>query len=159
MRRRIVILIVIFAVSVVTVAWYRYSLQAAAIQRSQEFERESFAILNATKTQEDIQAAVGDLGYVFHLSNGKWVAIRYRDSHEWPIASSAVALDSSGNWWVSREHFCGRFRAFGRKHQAAGDLKELIATFPLLTQLAQAPSLDTAHAALTRLGFHAPADK
>lgn len=159
MPRRIAILIVVLAVSVVADAWNRYSLQSAAIRRSREFERESFAILKAAKTQEDIQVAVGELGYVFHLTNGKWVAIRYCDSHVLPIASSAVALDSSGNWRVSREHYCGRFRAFGRRHQAADDLKELTATFPLLTQLAQAPSLEAAHAALTRLGFHVPADQ
>ena len=70
---------------------------------------QSRRLLAAASTPEELQAAVGGLGAFYTFPDGSWLAIRYRDSHTCGIWSVAVARDSGGNWYESREHFCGAF--------------------------------------------------
>ncbi len=71
-------------------------------------ERESRRVLAAASTAQQLQAAVGSLGVFYTFPDRSWLAIRYRDSHA-SIWSVAVARDSGGNWYESREHFCAAF--------------------------------------------------
>lgn len=147
-------------------AWARADQHAASIaattRLTQEMEAESFAVLNAASSQDELREAVGRLGHVFSLASGDWIAIRYRDVHAYNLPSSAVAVDSGGNWWVSYEHFCGRFKTYRHwlnKAESAGEaeLRDLFNEnargFPLLTKLSNADSLDEAHTTLCELGF------
>lgn len=110
-------------------------------------EAESFAVLAAAGSPAELREAVGHLGIVFEVRGGGWAAVRYRDSHAAPGWSSAVARDSGGGWWVSREHFCGRF-AIHRQLRERGD--EGLAD---LRAVEEAGSLEAARAALAAIGF------
>jgi len=91
----IVIGFVVYVAGIEPVAWYRTT------------KRDSIRILQAARTRADLTNAVGDLGLFISLTNNQWVAIRYRDAHGLVIRSSAVALDSGGQWFESDHHFCG----------------------------------------------------
>src|SRR5262245_873018 len=75
---------------------------------------ESVDLLAKAGTADELPAAVGDLGGVFHLRDGAWLAVRYEDRHHGDFWSSAVALDSCGRWYTSTEHHCGSFRGYRR---------------------------------------------
>lgn len=77
-------------------------------------KRDSVSVLRSAKGTNELMQAVGSLGLFLSLTNGGWVAIRYRDSHGGGIRSSAVALDSEGNWFESDRHFCGSLRFWPR---------------------------------------------
>ena len=74
-------------------------------------QREAKRLLSSASTQQQLQAAVGPLGTVYSFPDNSWLAIHYRDSHGGGIWSIAIARDSGGNWYESREHFCGAFNA------------------------------------------------
>ena len=63
-------------------------------------EAYSFRVLAKPQTPAGLQAAVGNLGIVFHTRDGGWIAVRYVDTHSGPIWSSSVARDSGGRWFV-----------------------------------------------------------
>jgi hypothetical protein len=109
-------------------------------------EAESFAVLAAAGSPAELREAVGHLGVLLEVRGG-WVAIRYRDSHAAPGWSSAVARDSGGAWWVSREHFCGRF-AIHRQLRERGEEGSAD-----LRAVEDAGSLKAARAALVEIGF------
>ncbi len=69
--------------------------------------RESLTILKAARSTSELASAVGNLGLFIPLTNGAWIAIRYRDSHSGGVRSCAVARDSGGSWFESERHFCG----------------------------------------------------
>lgn len=71
--------------------------------------QQSQRLLAAASTQQQLKEAVGSLGAFFSFPDDSWMAIRYRDSHAGGIWSVAIARDSGGNWYQSREHFCGVF--------------------------------------------------
>jgi hypothetical protein len=89
---------------------------------SREFraQEESIQVLKRAETIQDLERAVGHLGVVVRLRDNGWVAVRYRDAHG-PLWSSAVARDSKGGWFVSRVHFCGRFKQYREWREAPAD--------------------------------------
>ncbi len=142
-----------------------YSQRNAAAELTRQIEAESFVLLSAAGTPDELREAVGDQGDFFLLSDGEWLAIRYCDVHTAPYGSSSgVAVDSGGNWWVSYHHFCGRFRIFRRQAERfanaeTADMRDYIGdpatSFPLLTKLQTASSLESLHETLRELGFQA----
>ncbi|MBN9519416.1 hypothetical protein J0H58_12980 [bacterium] len=122
-------------------SWWRVERSRAAT------EAESFAALSAAGSPVELREVVGQLGVVLDVRGGGWVAVRYRDSHAAPGWSSAVARDSGGGWWVSREHFCGQFAIHrelrGRGEEGAADLRAV----------EEAGSLEAARAVLAGIGF------
>jgi hypothetical protein len=119
----------------------------AAESRRSAVEAESFARLAAARGPAELGEAVGPLGVVLQVPGGAWIAVRYRDSHAAPGWSSAVARDSGGGWFVSREHFCGRFQGhrLRREQGEAGDLG--------LVAVERAEGLEAARAGLVAMGF------
>jgi hypothetical protein len=111
-------------------------------------EAESFAVLQGAQSLPELRVGIGPLGVLLELRGGDWVAIRYRDSHAAPGWSSAVARDSGGAWFASREHFCGRFQIH-RQLRERGEvgLAELRA-------IEESFSLEEARHRLVGLGFH-----
>jgi len=102
LRGRLATYLAVFAVLVLVIVYDRYSRMADARAKEERVERDSFTVLAAASTAEELTEAVGNLGIVLPTLDGGWVAIRYLDSHGsgW---SSAVARDSGGGWFVSRE--------------------------------------------------------
>src|SRR5262249_14500033 len=88
-------------------------------------EKESIRLLAEASAGRSLEEAVGHLGIVFRLREGSWIAIRYRDSHVFPMWSSAVALDSKGNWFRSTQHYCGRFMAHRGQKQEQEEWEKL----------------------------------
>jgi hypothetical protein len=139
-----------------------------------EWKSESIAALEDARSMADLTNAVGTLGLYIPLTNGNWIAIRYRDTHSLRIISCAIARDSGGGWFESNRHFCGSLSSWPRhKDEVAGE-EELRRTAPdLLTNhvprpdastslfpsygemlaIESAPDLAHARAALQRIGF------
>jgi len=139
--------------------------QKAGEELTQEFEAESFAILRDASGPDELRDAVGSQGHFFFLSEEAWIAVRYSDSHNYhAFASSAVAVDSGGNWWVSHEHFCGRFNMFRKQLARVANAKDAemreyeihrLESYSQLNALQNSESLDAAHVMLRELGFRA----
>jgi hypothetical protein len=110
-------------------------------------EAESFALLARAGSLGELRQAVGPLGAVLELRGGGWVAIRYRDSHAFPGWSSAVARDSGGAWFASREHFCGRFQIHRQLRERGEE------GLPELRAVEGSGSLEAARGLLVGLGF------
>lgn len=146
MRRILIALGIVVVLAVFGVpgadSWQAERARAAA-------EAESFALLAAADSLVDLREAVGHLGAVLEVQGGEWVAIRYRDSHAGPGWSSAVARDSGGGWWVSGEHFCGRFVIHLRLKEQGKEGS------PDLCAVENAASLEVARSLLMGLGFRA----
>ena len=145
-------------------AWCKYSQRVAAEELTKKFRAESFAVLGNARGADELRDAVGERGYLFSSPQGEWVAIRYVDSHIWPGSWIAVSVDSRGNWWVSNEHYCGLFLSYRRQLERVANAKtdeereyhaDRVASFPLLTKLQNAPSLESSHETLRELGFRA----
>src|SRR5712671_6270938 len=84
--------------------------------------RESVRVLKVAQSRSELTRAVGDLGLFVSLTNGAWVAIRYRDEHGGGVRSCAVVRDSGGGWFESGRHFCGSFMYWPqRKEEVAGE--------------------------------------
>jgi hypothetical protein len=74
-------------------------------------ERGNVALLRGVTTHDG--AAVAGLAVVLGRPTGPWVAIAYRDSHDWwSGASSAVARMSDGRWLRSGRHFCAGLASY-----------------------------------------------
>jgi hypothetical protein len=113
-------------------------------------ESESFRLLTQANTPEELREAVGSLGLFLELPDGSWIAIRYRDSHAMTGWSSAVALDSDGAWFISHEHFCGRFKGYRlQKENEQPDIPRDTELHALETS----ESLAAARAKLYTMGF------
>jgi hypothetical protein len=124
--------------------------------------------LASARTAKELEATVGDLGILILLRDGSWIAVRYRDSHALPIWSSAVALDSSGRWYASENHYCGTFKIYRARwdrilevlsHPDATreEKRDILKSFwdesTELTRIERASSLEAARAALQAIGF------
>jgi hypothetical protein len=84
--------------------------------------QESVTLLKRAQSITELTNAVGYLGVFIPLTNGCWIAIRYRDSHSGGIRSCAVARDSGGGWFESDRHFCGSLQHWPRmKDDVAAD--------------------------------------
>lgn len=113
--------------------------------------------LSAAKTPLARTNAVGGKGIVIGLTNGTWLAIRYRDSHSIPGYSCAITLDSEGKWLESDYHFCGQL-AYGRELldlgiPQQGDTNNPqydLTMHPVLDQVMTSPDLATARARLMK---------
>ncbi len=79
--------------------------------------RESIRLLTEAAKEGHPESAANGLGIFLKYPDGSWLTIRYQDSHSAPGWSMAVALDSTGDLYVSEHHFCGAFR--GYKHMIA----------------------------------------
>jgi hypothetical protein len=122
-------------------------------------------VLSAAKTPDELRKAVGSLGALFPLRDGSWVAVRYTDSHAYPGYSCADALDSSGRWFRSSGHFCGRFRVYQQNEERTREVAAARGDDPATAQaalreqdeelydLATAATLDAARAVLLKMGF------
>lgn len=90
-------------------------------------EHDAVAELAACTSRSQFDDAVGHLGVVLDIADGSWIAIRYDDSHYY-CYSSATAVDSKGQWYRSREHFCGLFSIYRRVREdiAACDDQTLV---------------------------------
>jgi hypothetical protein len=122
-------------------------------------------------TRSELEAVAGSLGIVLDYPDG-WIAIHYADSHagfgwEW-----ALARDSSGRYYESREHYCGAFSGYRGALQALSRAQadfegasDAFATSTLesLTKnlrdqpihpLASASDLESAVAEMQALGFN-----
>ncbi len=131
--------------------------------------RESIATLTAAKTTNGVQNAVGRLGVFIPIRDGSWIAIRYRDTHAFTVASLAVAHDSGGGWYESDHHFCGAFASYRQDRRRMDEIRsELVKLgevetnvitsarpdiFLTLDAIASADSLEDARAQLLKLGF------
>ena len=139
-----------------------------------KWKSESIAALQAAHSTAELTNAVGSLGLYIALTNGGWIAIRYRDTHSLPIVSCAIARDSDGGWFESNRHFCGSLSSWPRHREQVAGEEELRRTVPdLFTNSApqtEAPSgsfpsyremmmiesaadLGSARAALQKIGF------
>ncbi len=128
---------------------------------------ESLRLLRNAETRAELEQAVGDLGVFLPLKDGPWIAIRYRDSHGWPMWSQAIARDSGGQWYESREHFCGVFLGYRQYPSTIREMVQydiaagrdtapttrLFAPSPEIDAVGSAPDLPTARTALIKLGF------
>ena len=127
---------------------------------------ESRQLLGSAETVEEREAAAGRLGGYFEFRDGSWVIIRYRDTHTFPGYSMALALDSSGIWYLSRKHFCGRIMGYKREKEIfirmAAELgdptmeevdAQLKERFPHLHSLAESQDLTEAQSRLLSMGF------
>jgi hypothetical protein len=136
--------------------------------------RESVRILAAAQSTSELTNAVGYLGWFVQLPGHAWIAIRYRDTHSGFVGSSAVARDSSGEWFESDRHFCGRFQYWPRlKDQVQADEEMRKAkpewftnsvplanedgghfpSFRELMAIESAPDLESARRGLEKIGF------
>lgn len=136
--------------------------------------RESINVLKAVRSTSELTNAVGSLGLFIPLTNGAWIAIRYRDSHGGGIRSCAVARDSGGGWFESERHFCGSLSLWPHmKDDVAGEeeLKKvdpnfftnrvsraesdngMFPSFREMVAIESSPDLESARRALLKIGF------
>ncbi len=92
--------------------------------------RESLRILTQAKGTNELAQSVGHYGLMMHLTNGGWIAIRYRDMHRGFFASCAVARDNEGNWFESDRHFCGSLSFWPRFKETEATEKEMREKYP-----------------------------
>lgn len=85
--------------------------EAIAWHLSSQARTAAIESLSHAKTLEECKAEL-KLGTWLQMRDGSWIAIRYQDCHG-PLWSVAIAKDSSGNWYESREHFCGMWGSYG----------------------------------------------
>jgi hypothetical protein len=112
--RSVVLAVGLFAAALVVWSFYYIGSPAFSEARRASAERQSFAELARCQTVSELEEVTDWLGVVLKTRDGGWIAIRYRDSHKQAggLWSSAVARDSDGRWYVSSEHFCGRFQGY-----------------------------------------------
>ena len=143
-------------------------------QLYQQWKSEAIASLQTARTLDEMTNAVGPFGLYIALTNGNWIAIRYRDRHSFPIVSCAVARDSGGAWFESDRHFCGSLKYWPQKKMRVEDDLELrrtnpelfTNTVPLVNEsssrlptyremhaIETAPDLGHARSALQKIGF------
>ena len=94
--------------------------------------RESLKILTQAKGTNELAQSVGRYGLLLQLTNGGWIAIRYRDTHHGMVASCAVARDSEGNWFESDRHFCGSLSFWPHLKETEAAEKEMREKYPEL---------------------------
>ncbi len=137
-------------------------------------KHKSISLLKAAQNTADLTNAVGTLGVVIQLTNNSWIAIRYRDSHSGNIRSFAVARDSGGGWYESERHFCGSLSFWPRLKSLVADEEEQrklnpewftnrvsradsdngsFPTYKEMMAIESAPDLESARAALKKIGF------
>lgn len=168
MKRRLLIALVI----AIPISFFLGSPELERMRRESRAEKESIRLLRESSDKATLKDAVGDLGLFAEMADGSWLAIRYRDRHGFPMWSSAVALDSEGNWYRSNEHYCGRFMHYRRQKQRNEEDREDARkkNVPQLerdefneflesrldkdfVELEAAPTLEEARKVLERLGF------
>lgn len=120
---------------------------------------EAQRILSAAASPEALQRAVGPLGAFFTFPDGSWVAIRYRDSHAGGLWSVAIARDSGGQWYQSREHFCGAFSSFSQVRDISFAIGESLGAASdehgrWIYQLSSSPDLQTARQRISARYFN-----
>jgi hypothetical protein len=115
----------------------------------------------ASASPPELDKVAGPLGRVFRFADSSWVAIRYADSHASPGWSLAIARDSTGKWFESKEHFCGSFviiQDIDEINRQLGDVPPVPADPPAnrvewIRLLAASPDLKTARERLTSSYF------
>jgi hypothetical protein len=130
-------------------------------QLEKQWRTESIAALQAARTTDQLEQAVGRLGVYVPLADGSWIAISYHDTHSGTIASLAIARDSGDNWYESTEHYCGSLRGLTlriEQEQAQVPMDERSLTeVPCdegdLCDLYRSADLDEARAFLQQIGF------
>ena len=156
--RRFTILVIVLVVALTILR------TAGAILHPSAWRLKSEEMLRSARTEDDLRKAVGHLGCFFRYPEGSWLAIRYTDTHSFPITSCSVALDSSGRWLHSWEHYCGTFAFYQhcvertREMARATGLGEDEAARMLKAEsrecsLAYADSLEEARRRLIAMGF------
>lgn len=139
-------------------------LLCGGCSKEERFTNESVRILEQAKDANDLKEAVGPLGIFLTFPDNSWMAIRYRDSHHGSLASSAVVLDSDGNWFHSNKHFCGAFAGYKshleKQEEVRVGMRELgdansvdLVSDHSIHPLANSNNLSLAHSRLSDLGF------
>ena len=67
--------------------------------------------LSQANSQQQAFEVISKLGVVLGTDQS-WIAIDYQDTHNGRIASAAVARTSTGEIYISDEHFCGMFSGY-----------------------------------------------
>ncbi len=153
--RRLLIGVVVFILALYAWLWGPLAPYKAHLQQSSA-EAASFEILARAASPEELEEAVESLGLFLKYPDGSWLAIRYRDSHYYPMWSSSVARDSGGSWFTSQVHFCGRFQYYRHCKEQGEELREAFDLDPvrqLVRRLAEANTLAEARQRLVALGF------
>jgi hypothetical protein len=135
--------------------WGPLAPYKAHLQRTRA-EEASFEILARATSPSELEEAVESLGLFLKYPDGSWLAIRYRDSHYYPMWSSSVARDSGGSWFTSQVHFCGRFRYYRQWKEQGSELPEAFDLDPVrqsVRRLGEANTLAEARQRLVALGF------
>lgn len=111
LRRRYKLLAILGVVAVTALGLVLWAAQGRPqVAVPPDVRPRAMGMLSQAKTWEELRAAAAGLGTILVCQDGSWIAIHYEDSHAadsfW---SYAVALDSDGNWYDSRVHYCGTF--------------------------------------------------
>lgn len=153
-----IVLLVILYLTVIAPAQWRW-----------ETRREVIAILDSSKTTDELRKAVGPLGIFIPIRGGSWMAICYRDTHSLPFTSLAVARDSDGRMFQSTQHYCGQFSLYENDRKARENIRAedeksggtetppspspRPEKFLILDAVSEASSLNVARQQLLKLGF------
>jgi len=95
-----------------------YFQHVAPLWQSWRFRSQSLRILSEAQSVADLKEAVGELGFLFELGDGAWIAVRCGESHGLCHWSKAVAADSTGNFYESDADFRGRFAEYRARKRA-----------------------------------------
>lgn len=133
------------------------------------FKRSLMQELSGVTDWKQAERAAGPLGVVLGNPDGLWVVIGYRDRHDFGHPSVAIAKTSGGEWYVSREHWCGQFRIYSHErdqwarglHSAGADFQTMdewvkadgAAFRVMLLAIDRASDAENQRAALLRAGF------
>ncbi|MBL4698616.1 MAG: hypothetical protein JKX70_07270 [Phycisphaerales bacterium] len=97
-----------------------------------QWQAESSAKLAGATTYQEASEMISDLGVMLGDPDASWIAVDYRDTHHNRILSASVARTSSGEFFVSRRHFCGSLS--GYQHA-----KDQIVEFEVMVQESTSP--------------------
>jgi len=107
----------------------------------------------AARNASEREAATGYLGISLEYPDGSWLAICYNDSHHFPRWSAALALDSQGVLYRSKEHFCGLFSIYKDVVEQERRFGLELGEYRGLKAVATSPNLEAAREHLLKMGF------
>ena len=91
-----------------------------------QWQDELSAKLAGATTYLAASETISNLGVMLGDPDGSWIAVDYRDTHHKRIFSASVARTSSGEFFVSREHFCGSLSGYQKTKDRIAELEILI---------------------------------
>lgn len=91
-----------------------------------QWQNESSAKLADATTYQEASGTISNLGVMLGDPDGSWIAVDYRDTHRPRILSVSVARTSDGEFFVSREHFCGSLSGYEHAKDQIIEIKIMI---------------------------------